>query len=358
MDGPDRAGRIMRKHGFQQHTGRLVIDMKWVTCTAGLAVSLMLSVPSSWAATIFVADEGESSITAIDSVTGKSERLEVEVAPHNVDLTPDGKTVLVVGTAANHHGHGGGAGATGKLLLLETNGLEMKPRAAIEVGGHPAHVVPDLTGRLAFVTDAETNSVVVVDLAGGQVKARVKVGQYPHGLRLSPDGRTLAVANRDGGTVSFVDTSDLSRVSSIEVGKAPVQVAFDPSGRTVFVTLSGEDRIAAIDLGSRRVTGRYPVGHGPIQIAVSPDGTKVVVANQGTRSNPARSVSILDARTGKALASVTVGSGAHGVAISRDSRIAFVTNTFDDSLSIVDIIAGKEIAKHATGAGPNGVAVR
>lgn len=331
--------------------------MKRIAARGGLAASFLLFASSSFASTVFVANEGGSSVTAIDTATGKSQRIKIEIAPHNVDLTPDGRAVLVVGNAAGH-GHGGGGTAAGKLVVLESTGLEMKPRASIEVGGHPAHVVSSLDGRVAYITDAETNSIVVVDLANRTAKGRVKVGRYPHGLRLSPDGGTLAVANRDSGTVSVVDMSDISRVTSIEVGKAPVQVAFDPSGSTLFVTLNGENRVAAIDLGSRRVKGRYPVGDGPIQLAVSPDGAKVVVANQGTKAKPARTVSILDAATGKSLATATVGSGAHGVAISRDSRFAFVTNTFDNSLSIVDLAAGKEVAKHATGAEPNGVAIR
>ena len=59
----------------------------------GVALRALRPVAENITAIVTIADDGGSSVTAIDSVTGKSERLEIEVAPHNVDLTPDGKTV-------------------------------------------------------------------------------------------------------------------------------------------------------------------------------------------------------------------------------------------------------------------------
>jgi YVTN family beta-propeller protein len=329
---------------------------------AGVALAMALGAAPSRASTVFVADEAGKSITAIEVETGRSERLPIPIAPHNVDLTPDGRTLLAVGMGDDHghvHSASNSKEAGGQLLLIEaTPGTGMRVAASVDIGGHPAHVVPAPDGGRAFVTDAETNAVIVVNLSERRVAARVKVGAYPHGLRVSPDGRTIAVANMKGDSVSLIDTADPTRVATVKVGKAPVQVGFDPTGQTLFVSLNGEDKVAAVDLSTKTVKGTYPVGDGPVQLSVSPDGSKLLVANQGRASNPDRTVSVLDARTGSPIATVEVGSGAHGITISRDGRNAFVTNTYEASVSVIDLDSLKEVAKHATGKGPNGVAVR
>lgn len=326
----------------------------------GLLGALLASAPAM-AATVYVANERAGSLTVIDEATNATRTLALDVLPHNVDLTPDGKTLLIAGMPSGHAqgGHDGHAEQSGRLLLLDA-GNAPGPAKVVEVGGHPAHVVPDSSGSLAFVTDAASHTVVVVDLAAGQVLGRIEVGRYPHGLRLSPDGRTLAVANRDSDDVSLIDVSRRTQTARIAVGRQPVQVAFTPDGQRLFVSLSGENAVAAVNLHSHTRTATYPVGPGPIQLAVSPDGAKLVVANQGSREVPGHSLSILDTATGRLIATTEVGKGAHGVSIagSRSRAYAYVSNAFEDSVSVVDLESHKELARHPTGAGPNGIVAR
>lgn len=71
----------------------------------------------------------------------------------------------------------------------------------LAAGEHPAHVVTDLSGQRAFVSDSAANLLRVFDLAQRKRIATVATGNFPHGLRLSPDGRSLYVANIDGDLV-------------------------------------------------------------------------------------------------------------------------------------------------------------
>jgi YVTN family beta-propeller protein len=177
--------------------------------------------------------------------------------------------------------------SAGQLVVIELT-EEAPEIRSIEIGGHPAHVVPDGDGRFAFVTDAETNSVVVADLRELRAAGRIPVGSYPHGLRLSPDGRTLAVANMRSGTVSLVDAAERKRIADVEVGRRPVQVGFDPSGRYLVVSLNGENKVGVIDVAARKLLWKAEVGRGPVQVFVTPDGNSVLVANPGGRNEPRR----------------------------------------------------------------------
>ena len=76
-----------------------------------------------------------------------------------------------------------------------------------KIGEKIQAVVTDPAEKKAFVVDAKGNSLVVVDLASGEVKQKIPVGQSPEGASLSPDGKTIAVCVEDDNLVTFVDVA-------------------------------------------------------------------------------------------------------------------------------------------------------
>lgn len=306
--------------------------------------------------TVWSADEGGSSVSAIDLGTGTVTTIPIPVAPHNVDLTPDARFLLAVGTpAGGNHGDGhdhAGSDTAGLLVMLDPQDLSTPP-ATVEVGAHPAHVVADRQGR-AFVSLSGSNEVVVVDLAQGAA-ARVKTGAYPHGLRLSPDGAELYVANVEDESVSVLDTASLTEAARIPVGTAPVQVGFTPDGSQVYVSLRDENRVAVIGTATREVTGRIEVGPNPIQMIATPDGKQIYVANQGTEAAPNDTVSVIDTATSEVAGTLKTGPGAHGVSASADGAFVFVTNIADDSVSVINVARQEVLGSVPVGDRPNGI---
>lgn len=307
--------------------------------------------------TVWSADEGGSSISAIGLGTGTVTTTPIPVAPHNVDLTPDGRFLLAVGTPASgdhgSEGHGHDGDAAGLLVMLDPQDLS-KPAVTVEVGAHPAHVVADTQGR-AYASLSGADEVAVVDLANASVVERIETGAYPHGLRLSPDGAELYVANVEDGSVSVIDTASLTETARIQVGAAPVQVGFTRDGGKVYVSLRDANRVAVIDTATREVTGRIEVGPNPIQMIATPDGRQVYVANQGTEAAPNDTVSVIDTATGKVAKTLKTAPGAHGVSVSADGAFVFVTNTADDSVSVIDVARQEVVGSVPVGDRPNGI---
>lgn len=307
--------------------------------------------------TVFTADEHGSSISAIDLASGRTATHRVPIAPHNVQVTPDGRRLLATGAAAGAHGHGGGAASPrGRLLAFDAADLGRGPIANIEVGRHPAHVVAD-TAR-AFVTNSQDASVSVIDLAAWRVERGIAVGAAPHGLRQSPDGRELWVANVGDGSVSVIDAERLAEVARIPVGPTPVQVGFTPDGRKLFVSLRDANAVALVDVGARRTLATIPVGRGPIQVYATPDGRWVYVANEGTQARPDRTVSVIDVARLQVAATVETGAGAHGVVVTPDGTRAFVTNIRDNDVAEIDTATRAVVRRFPVGRGPNGVTYR
>ena len=338
---------------------------------SGLWVVLMQAGILAWAgsaaaAKVYVADEDGDTVSVIDATSfRKVGSVAVGRGPHNVQVSPDGKFAWVTNNGAApteppaHQGmpkrdHESMA-SVGEVWAIDTatDGVVAK----VPVGMHPAHVVLTPDGRFAYVTNGGENTVSVVDTAAQRVVATIAVGAYPHGVRISPDGAEAYVANLKGGTVSVIDTRTRKEVARIAAGKGPAQVGFTPDGRLAFVSLSQENRVAVIDPVARKVVRKLPVGTVPIQVYATPDSRTLLVANQGTRKKPGKSVSVIDLGTFKTATTVETGAGAHGVVVDREGRYAYVTNIYANSVSVLDVEDRRVVATVPVGKGPNGISV-
>ncbi|WP_374350699.1 beta-propeller fold lactonase family protein [Chitinimonas sp.] len=315
-----------------------------------LAAQLALAAPTG---TVYTANEREGSISQVRLIDGTVNTVKLDVAPHNLQVSPDGRWLLVVGMP-QHAGHEGHSMGGGQLLGFRIDGLA-QPAFALPAGAHPAHVVTDLAGKRAFVTDSAASVVRVFDLEAQKEIGQVATGAFPHGLRLSPDGGTLYVADMKADAVSVIDLASLKEVGRIAVGKAPVQVGFAPDGKQAYVSLSAENKLGLIDTAKRKLTGKVAVGRTPIQMFATPDGKQVFRANQGSAKQPDDKVSVFDPIASKVVATVTSGKGAHGVAMSSDGAYAFVSNIEDGTFTVIDTASHRVVAIHHVGAGPNGI---
>jgi YVTN family beta-propeller protein len=338
---------------------------KWLVMAAMLSGWGVSGVCSA-ADKVYVANEEADTVSVLDAASFKMlANVRVGGKPHNVQVSPDGTRVWVTNNgepsagASAHQGMGKdehqamGAGAVW-VIDATTDAVLAK----VAVGLHPAHVVLTPDGRFAYVTNGGDNTLSVIDASTQRLVSTISVGKFPHGIRVSPDGKQAYVANLKGNTVSVVDTASQKEVTQIPVGKGPAQVGFTPDGRLAFVSLSGENAVAVIDPATWKVLHRITVGSVPIQLFATPDSTTLLVANQGTRKKPGKTLSMIDLRSFKMIKTVDTGAGAHGVVIDREGKYAYVTNTYAGSLSVLDIRKRSVVATVSVGKGPNGVSVR
>lgn len=321
---------------------------------------LFLSSPIARAAdectgTVFTADEGGASVSAVDLASGRITTATVPIVPHNIQAVAGGQRLFAVGITAGAHG-ADHASAGGRLVVLEPMpGAAPRVTDEIAAGRHPGHVVADAAGERAFITDSEADALLIIDVSQRRIAASVPVGDYPHGLRLSPDGREAWLANVRGGTVSVVDIAATREVARIPAGPSPVQVGFVPDGSRAYVSLRGANAVAEIDARTRRVLRRIPVGRGPVQVFATPDGRFLYVANEGTRAAPGTTASVIDLAAGSVVATVETGRGAHGVVVCETGSRAFVTNLYDDTLAEIDVATRTVRRRLRVGRTPNGV---
>ena len=147
----------------------------------------------------------------------------------------------------------------------------------------PSHVHP-------LALSADRQRLYAVDTPGARVTVfaveanvtlshtdSIPVGLEPVGLALHPDGRSLWVVNHLSDSVSVVDLDAGVVRATLDAGDEPTDVAF-AAGRA-FVSVQGEDRIAVFDAADLTPLARLDIfADGPRALAVSEDGTTVYAA--------------------------------------------------------------------------------
>ncbi|OLO28993.1 hypothetical protein BTR23_16595 [Alkalihalophilus pseudofirmus] len=319
---------------------------------------------------VAVANEREETLSIIYFPEERQEKIQLEGQAHNLEINKESQLLWVTINPPHRHGedaghshshdsdgneeHGHDEHKEEKVVAYDLQSLEKVEEYS--VGSHPAHVTVTENGQTVVVTNSGDNTVSIIDRGVGEL-VNVEVGEYPHGVRISPDQQYAYIANMQSENVSVVDLHSNVEVKRVHVGAGAVQTGFSHDGKYAFVGLHGDDQLAVIDTSSQELINKIDVGKGPVQMYASYDHRYVIVANQGSEEYPSDTISIINLDLLQVEKELPLGLGAHGIVISKDSRYAFVTNMFEDTISVVDLETLEEINRIDVGSYPNGISV-
>lgn len=205
-----------------------------------------------------------------------------------INLT-DNKTVWTRSTGVAPYGL---TIAKGKIFLTNWAGPQAIDTLKRETAGVPygkAYVDPK-TGATVQGT------VMVMDLAKGDVIKEITVGLHPNAIINSADEAFVYVANGNSDMVSVISTSSLQNVAAIDVklnpgkksyiGDTPNALAINADGTILYVANGLDNAVAMVKLGSKtslkgtgtnEVKGFIPTEAYPGGLAV--DGNNLFVTN-------------------------------------------------------------------------------
>lgn len=238
--------------------------------------------------------------------------------------------------------------------------------SSVMMVGCMTQIAPTQESRMrAYITNAMSNTVSVIDLTDQLLLETLPIGRIPRGVAVSPDG-LVYVANQLSDLVSVIRMVDNKVVGGIPTAKGPYGVAVSPDGREVYVTQAGHfpaygNTVSVINAKTRQVVGTVRVGNQPIGIAVSPDGQRLYVANQWGQTDPndgSRSgLSVIEVAT-RASRTIDLDAGmATGIAVSPDGTYLYVAHEMP--VGIIRVVRASDlstVAKVTVGNGPFGVA--
>ena len=204
-----------------------------------------------------------------------------------------------------------------------------------------------LAAPFAYIPNAYSNNVSVIDTPTNTIVATVPVGAYPVGVTVNAAGTRVYVNNVDASSVSVIDTTTKTVVATVPVGAGPAGIAADPVSGRVYVANIDANSVSVIDTAINMVVATVPVGAGPGGIAVNPAGTRVYVTNPD-----ANSVGVIDAVALAVIATVRVGAYPTGIAVTPAGTRVYVANADANSVSVIDSATNTVVATVRVGGSP------
>lgn len=330
---------------------------------------------------VYVALEGEGKVAVLNAIDNKLIRTidiaeeangeTVRYMAHNVQVAPDGKSVVVTANVEEAMDMGGEetqgmqmshGEALDQLVVIDPVRDEITRRIPIDTDSHLAHVVLAPDSKTAYVTLQEKGKVYSVDIESGAIVRRTDLGEKsgPHGLRLTPDGSEAYIALLDGKGTAILDTKS-GTVQTTKLPGAGVQTALTPDGVFAFTSVYDTKQIFWLNRKTNEQgLIRLPEGSkGPVQMYGTPDSQYLYVADQGYYfDQPTGSlVYRIDIASKTVNQTINGGSAPHGVVVNASGTRAYVTNLLSDDVSVIDTSSGKEILRIPVGDMPNGISI-
>jgi YVTN family beta-propeller protein len=124
----------------------------------------------------------------------------------------------------------------------------------------------------------------------------------------------------------------------------PSTLVVSEDERTLYVACTDASQVIWVDLISGKVIRRVDMPAEPTGIVLSSDGTGLVVSCAA----PSSTVAVLDAASGRIVATIQAGHTAMSPVIHPDGRRLYVCNRFSNNVSVIDLVAGHELARIST----------
>ncbi len=214
-----------------------------------------------------------------------------------------------------------------EILDLKTG----KPLGAI-TGLKGTHgVALDSDGKTGYISDGRANAVIVFDRARMTTLASIPAGTNPDGILFEPATKTVWAFNGASKNATVIDAASRKVLATIPLTGKPEFPAADGTG-TVFVNIEDKNQIIRLDAKTKKVTATWSIApcESPSGLAIDPVGHRLFAVCDGKK------MAVVDAITGKVLATPAIGEGPDAVAYDPKSKLVYSSNGQSGTLTVID----------------------
>ena len=252
----------------------------------------ILFASSATAQASILAFDLDPSTGVLTADTGKTIKLPSDTLPSAIDISPDGKTMLV-----------GQSLDTPIFVISLDSGSYGNQLGTLDAGSkdlYALHFDPfDATGNTAYATmwitapdfnDTSKMELLQINVSGKSVNT-ITVGKSPEEM-VFLGARYAVIANAASDALSVLDRMSNQIVGTVPVaslnGPSPSALAYDPTTQHLYVTLAADNAVGVFDVdGSSppNITpaGTIPTSWWPTAVSVDPssDGTIFALTGRG-----------------------------------------------------------------------------
>lgn len=327
-----------------------------------LSLWVLIAAAPVLADTLLVANKSEATLSFVDLETGEVvATLPTGSGPHEVAVSPDGKTAVV----ANYGGQSPGSSLTvvdvpaAKVVRTLDLGEHERP--------HGIHFLAD--GERLVVTVEQSKAVLVVDVATGEIEGEIETGQeISHMVALDAKSQRAYVANIGSGSMTALDLAAGERLGTVATGEGAEGIAVTPDGSQVWVTNRGADTVTLVDPESLQVVTTLESTSFPIRAEATPDGRWVLVTNARTGD-----LTVIDTEARKVARTVELNLRAKdtegrvlgdrfgesslpiGIEIAPDGKRAYIAHAGADRIQVLDLDSWQPRGTLTAGREPDGM---
>lgn len=242
----------------------------------------------------------------------------------------------------------------------------------LPVGGEGGwdYLTLDSAARRLYVSRG--TRVLVLDVDSGTTVGEIPGTQGVHGVALAPDVHRGFTSNGRSSTVTIFDTGTLATLGEVKsTGENPDAIIYDPASRRVFAFNGRGKSATAIDAAGGTVAGTIPLdgkpefgvadGKGRVFVNIEDKNQVTVIDSRGLRVEKSwtmasceeptglaldrehgrlfavchnRTMAVLDAETGRAVATLPIGDGVDAASYDAGTSLVFASNG-DGTLTVV-----------------------
>jgi len=209
-------------------------------------------------------------------------------------------------------------------------------------GKEPQHVVPQYDLKRLWVINDLGDSATPIDPATGKRGATIPV-EDPYNMYYTPDGKYAIVVAERKQKLNFLDPQTMKLVQSVPVTCPGIDhMDFTLDGRFLIASCEFSSQVVKVDVENHKVVGTlsFEKGGMPQDVKTSPDGKVFYVADM-----MANGIYLVDPVSLTRIGFIPTGAGAHGLYVSRDSKVLYISNRGEGSVTVLDLATRKILTK-------------
>ena len=191
-------------------------------------------------------------------------------------------------------------------------------------------VALDEAGKYGYISDGGANAVVVFDRNSLQTVTSIPAGTNPDGIVFEPMTKTVWAFNGRSSNVTVIDTAAQKVIATLSLPGRPEFPVADGNG-FIFDNIEDKSEIVRLDAKDPKVTATWSVSpcESPSGLAIDRAGRRLFAVCDEKK------MAVVDADTGKVIATPAIGNGPDAAAYDPKTNLAFSSNG-EGTVTIVD----------------------